>query len=67
LPAHLPGQSADGCVLAELPPVLRFFYRFIAFIYQMELKNATDSYVQLGHLICLSSGGITTIPVAMGV
>ena len=67
LPAHLPGQSADGCCLAELPPVLRFFYRFLAFIYQMELKNAADSYVQLGHLTRLSAVGVTTIPVAMGV
>ena len=33
----------------------------------MKLKNAADSYVQLGHLTCLSAGGITTIPVAIGV
>gem|GEM_PF-2052727 len=33
----------------------------------MEFKNATDSYVQLGHLTRLSAVGVTTIPVAMGV
>ena len=67
LTAHLSGKSADGCVLAELPPVLRFFYRLLAFIFQMKLKKAADSYVQLGHLTRLAAVGVTTILVAMGV
>jgi hypothetical protein len=33
----------------------------------MELKNAADIYVQLGHLTHISTVGVTTIPVAMGV